>query len=58
VAHAVVGKDGSPIFDPHPDNSGLSSIESSGIFLALRPWETARAATEGERDAAEQAILP
>lgn len=46
VAHAVVGKDGAPIFDPHPDDSGLSSIESSGIFLALRPWETVRAATD------------
>lgn len=38
VIHAVVAKDGEQIFDPHPDDSGLTKITCYGFFIALRPW--------------------
>ena len=38
VLHACVAKDGKLIFDPHPDNTGLSKTTSYGIFIALEPW--------------------
>lgn len=39
VLHANVALDGRAIFDPHPDNSGLTRVEGFGVFIALRPWE-------------------
>ena len=36
--HACVGKDGELIFDPHPDNSGLTCVTCYGLFIALEPW--------------------
>lgn len=40
VCHACVAKDGYVVFDPHPSNDGLNvSVDSHGIFIALRPWE-------------------
>lgn len=41
VMHACVGVDGIPLFDPHPDNTGLTTVVASGLFIALRPWEVA-----------------
>jgi len=38
VPHAVVGKDGIPVFDPHPSNAGLTEITCHGFFIALEPW--------------------
>ena len=46
LLHAVVGKDGQAIHDPHPDDSGLKVVEASGIFIALHPWKMARASKE------------
>jgi hypothetical protein len=37
--HAVVAMDGKEIYDPHPSQAGLTRIDASGIFIALRPWE-------------------
>lgn len=39
VLHACVAKDGEVIHDPHPDNSGLSTIANYGFFISLKPWE-------------------
>lgn len=36
--HAVVGVDGVPVFDPHPDDTGLAEIQDCGVFIALEPW--------------------
>lgn len=38
VLHACVGVDGVQIFDPHPDNTGIVDVQSSGVFIALEPW--------------------
>ena len=38
VLHACVGVDGVPVFDPHPDDTGLTEVQSSGVFIALEPW--------------------
>ena len=38
ISHACVGRDGEFLFDPHPDDTGLSEIEAAGIFIALEPW--------------------
>lgn len=35
--HAVVGRHGVIEHDPHPDGTGLRSIDSFGIFVALDP---------------------
>jgi hypothetical protein len=43
--HACVGLDGEVIFDPHPDDSGLLEIQSTGVFITLRPWESHNACT-------------
>ena len=39
VTHACVANDGVLVFDPHPDNTGLTKITCHGFFIALRPWE-------------------
>lgn len=40
VGHSCVAQDGNVVFDPHPSDDGLNmGIESSGVFIALRPWE-------------------
>lgn len=41
VPHACVAVDGKVTFDPHPSAAGLRSVDSYGIFVALRPWEMA-----------------
>lgn len=38
VSHACVGVDGAVVFDPHPDDTGLTEIEAAGVFIALEPW--------------------
>jgi len=38
VYHAVVAKDGEVVFDPHPDNTGITKISCHGFFIALEPW--------------------
>jgi hypothetical protein len=38
VSHACVGRDGAVIFDPHPDDTGLTEVESAGVFIVLEPW--------------------
>lgn len=42
VSHACVGLDSQVVFDPHPSDSGLTKINSYGVFVALRPWEVAQ----------------
>lgn len=42
VSHACVGLDAQMVFDPHPSNSGLTKVNSYGVFVALRPWEVAQ----------------
>lgn len=37
--HAVVARDGVPVFDPHPSKAGLVDVDTGGVFIALRPWE-------------------
>lgn len=42
VGHSCVAKDGHLVFDPHPSDDGLnSSVDTHGVFIALRPWEVA-----------------
>ena len=48
VYHAVVAKDGEVVFDPHPDNTGLTKISCHGFFIALEPWRVVAQATKGE----------
>jgi hypothetical protein len=38
VYHSCVAKDAELVFDPHPDNSGLTKISCHGFFIALEPW--------------------
>jgi len=38
VTHACVAKDGEFVFDPHPDDTGLTKITCHGFFIALEPW--------------------
>jgi hypothetical protein len=38
VKHACVAKDGEFVFDPHPDDSGLTKVTCHGFFIALEPW--------------------
>lgn len=38
VMHACVAKDGEFVFDPHPDDTGLTKITCHGFFIALEPW--------------------
>lgn len=33
--HAVVGKDGEPVFDPHPDDTEVVKITSLTLFLKV-----------------------
>ncbi len=37
LKHSVVGFMGEMVFDPHPDNDGLTEIESYTIFAVLDP---------------------
>jgi len=37
--HSCVGQDGSLVFDPHPSRAGVTPIQYTGLFVALRPWE-------------------
>jgi hypothetical protein len=39
VKHSCVAKDGAFVFDPHPDDSGLTKVTRHGFFIALRPWQ-------------------
>lgn len=34
IKHAVVGYQGKVVFDPHPDETGLASIDSYTVFVA------------------------
>ena len=34
IKHAVVGYQGEMVFDPHPDNTGLSTVDSYTVFVA------------------------
>ena len=43
VTHACVAKDGVMVFDPHPENSGLTKITCHGFFIALEPWKVVAA---------------
>lgn len=43
VLHANVGVDGRPVFDPHPDSTGLVNVAGYGVFIALEPWRIAGA---------------
>jgi hypothetical protein len=36
--HAVVARDGVPLFDPHPDNTGIHGAQAAGLFVVLEPW--------------------
>jgi hypothetical protein len=42
VSHACVGLNAQIVFDPHPSDSGLTKVNSYGVFVALRPWEVAQ----------------
>ena len=42
VLHAMVGIDGVPVHDPHPDNTGITKVDSIGVFIALMPWAFAQ----------------
>ena len=44
VTHACIGLDGETIFDPHPDETGLTDFHSIGFFVVLKPWEMVEAA--------------
>jgi hypothetical protein len=39
VEHACVAHDGVMMFDPHPDETGLTKVTSYGIFVVLEPWK-------------------
>lgn len=41
VLHSCVAKDGEVVFDPHPDDTGLSKIQWYGLLVALEPWKVA-----------------
>ena len=36
------------VFDPHPDDSGLTTKEAYGVFLCLNPWQLSRPETDEE----------
>lgn len=38
VEHSCVAVDGSIVWDPHPDHTGLDSIHVIGFLVALQPW--------------------
>lgn len=38
VLHACVAVDGVSVFDPHPDDTGLTEAQAHGVFIALEPW--------------------
>lgn len=52
VSHACVGRDGMPILDPHPDDTGLTEVEASGVFIVLEPWRLLTHNVESEGRAA------
>lgn len=39
VTHACIGADDEVAWDPHPSRAGLTSGQTAGILVALRPWE-------------------
>ncbi len=45
VLHACVGVDGVVVFDVHPDATGLTEVQSSGVFIALEPWRLSAGGT-------------
>jgi len=36
--HSVVAVDGVAVFDPHPDDSGLTDLAAYGVFVSREPW--------------------
>lgn len=40
--HACVGFDCKFVFDPHPSRTGLKSLDTHGVFIALEPWRMKR----------------
>lgn len=52
VTHACVAKDGEFVFDPHPDDTGLTKITCHGFFIALEPWRILTPNAKGQRGAA------
>jgi hypothetical protein len=47
--HALVGRAGKPVHDPHPDgNCELETLESYTVFVAVLDGKTARRFTIGE----------
>lgn len=38
-AHAVLYKDGNLIWDPHPDNTGISRVDDVTMFVVKEPWK-------------------
>ena len=40
LLHAVVGKDGVMVHDPHPSRAGLRRIEGVDLFVARSPWKS------------------
>lgn len=46
VTHACVAMDGEFVFDPHPDDTGLTKVTGYGVFLVLEPWRALAALTE------------
>jgi hypothetical protein len=54
--HAVIGKDGRIVHDPHPDNTGVNGIEQFGFLVVLEPWKL-NAHEEGKSDASRSNSL-
>lgn len=45
VLHSVVAVDCGPVFDPHPDDTGLTNNVANGVFVSLTPWVAASGAS-------------
>lgn len=45
VLHSVVAVDCGPVFDPHPDDTGLTNNVANGVFVSLTPWIAASGAS-------------
>lgn len=45
VLHSVVAVDCGPVFDPHPDDTGLTNNLANGVFVSLTPWVAASGAS-------------
>lgn len=46
--HAVIGKDGKMVFDPHPSKDGLQNINGYGILIPMNPAELRKEFTDGD----------